>query len=1135
MFLIRTAPTGAPLLDRLAATIGELRADDPLLPIDLVVPSPAGEARLLVAITERLGVASGLRIQLVESWLSSRLCPQRRAQRLTADDLRLELTALLDDATALEDEALGALADTLAVAPSPAARRRRRDALAATLAPLYEEYALTRPDLVAAWRRGADGVSSEPVTRLCAWQGALFRRLMARRGERGDEADRFLVELLEDARPLREGETAIFFAPGFLASRYREVLAQSAGSGRIEVLQTEYPTFLERDAARFLEEWSQPATTFLSTLTEEASARVERAELEGPDTLLGRLQFGQLPGELQPTDASLRVLDAPGAEREAQVIADAVARALAETADDAAPLRPWDIMILAAGGDADEQLGRIAAALEMRGGISAVEMDAPAGRLSSFGRAATQLLDLLESHFDRERCFALFRNPSFRAARPDADPAQWEELAVACDVRHGRDAGDHEGSYLEGDIYHWDQALVRLALGAFCPVAEEESELIEFGRRRFAPEGAEISPEERGRFAQTMRQLIAASRSFEARPQRSAAAWMQSFRELIEEQLSCAPGEPEGLAMRILTALRLAAATPTAEAVTIDFSAALERARDAIATVRIQPGASAARGVVLARLGALRPVASRMLIISGLDEGSFPASARRDGLDLRRDRPRIDEYDARQRDAQRFAEAVAGASDRLVLSYRGRDPRSGDEREASSALRGILDWGGSQIPRQQAGFDGARGSLDADGQVAEGVDGRRSPSSDHALFSGILRQEARARSWSLEGTEHLGRPLPSLDDLMRLSAPAARGDAASFFRLIDAPRGRPIIGPDHRERIQDARLIEDFLACPLQATVRAASGLRSAPEDVAQESDEPFEVGPREQTTVFRSLLTEAVLKGELDQLDDRLRERMRDIEYREPGWSTGLFREGDQVELRRRLESARRILTKEGFGELSAQRPQLLLAPSSEDGNDPTHREAPALDLDIAHPAGSGSLRLRLVARGELVRFGEDRFTWMRFLRREAQPIDLARFLVQAAWMAAAGWTDGVPGRALFIPGQGSLRALEIPALSAADARDYLRDRLAEIFGEPRYELLPIEVLHSILPGPRRIEKQKTPALPLATALQRFAHEGGVATKRGPLRRWTDFDAPSLVRARERLWARFGLFYGAELEEALQ
>ena len=58
-------------------------------------------------------------------------------------------------------------------------------------------------------------------------------------------------------------------------------------------------------------------------------------------------------------------------------------------------------------------------------------------------------------------------HPAVLATMDEVDPVRWAAWCDALGVVHGADRDDHAETYIERDVFNWDQGLRRLALGAF--------------------------------------------------------------------------------------------------------------------------------------------------------------------------------------------------------------------------------------------------------------------------------------------------------------------------------------------------------------------------------------------------------------------------------------------------------------------------------------------------------------------------------------------------------------------------------------------------------------------------------------------------------------------------------------------
>jgi exodeoxyribonuclease V gamma subunit len=149
-------------------------------PLRLVVPNALVEVWVKQHLARRLGIVANIKAERLGGFL-------RQVARNTAPDVRIvdrdvmrgELLALLHDPTRLRDPDLAEVNRYLAAGGDVAAGLdRRRVQLAGKLAELFDAYSFSRPDMLAAWRKGAlvKGVD-EPLQR---WQRAAWLGLFGR-------------------------------------------------------------------------------------------------------------------------------------------------------------------------------------------------------------------------------------------------------------------------------------------------------------------------------------------------------------------------------------------------------------------------------------------------------------------------------------------------------------------------------------------------------------------------------------------------------------------------------------------------------------------------------------------------------------------------------------------------------------------------------------------------------------------------------------------------------------------------------------------------------------------------------------------------------------------------------------------
>ena len=95
----------------------------------------------------------------------------------------------------------------------------------------------------------------------------------------------------------------------------------------------------------------------------------------------------------------------------------------------------------------------------------------------------------------------------------------------------------------------------------------------------------------------------------------------------------------------------------------------------------------------------MRSVPHRVVCLLGLDDGTFPRKAPRDGDDLMLADPHVGERDARTEDRQLLLDALLAATDRLIITYTGHDERTNLPRPPAVPVGELLDVVGRERRR----------------------------------------------------------------------------------------------------------------------------------------------------------------------------------------------------------------------------------------------------------------------------------------------------------------------------------------------------------------------------------------------------------------------------------------------------
>ncbi len=648
----------------------------------------------------------------------------------------------------------------------------RRFATVRHLADLYDRYAVHRPEMVKSWASGDDGPVGSSADDAgpsagASWQPELWRRLRRRIGvaspvERLDIARSELVAhphlldlpprlslfgltrlpasyllILEAIAAHRDVHLFLLHPSGRLWERVED----AAASVTHPLRRRDDPTvsFAENGLLR---SWGRDAREMQLVL--EAHGVVggdhrpvpEVAESERP-TLLQLLQADiradrQPPGAprsstlpdprpiLGRNDDSLRVHACHGRLRQVEVMRDAILHLLA--ADPTLEAR--DVIVMCP--DIESFAPLIQAVLGSRDHLALDDLDEdeqrepgpPLLRVRLADRSirqtnpilavAAQLLELADSRVTASELLDLAGyEPVGRRFRFDKeDLGQLERWVAATGVRWGLD-GEHRRPWKldRVDENTWRAGLDRLLLGV--AMADENQRLVG-GVLPFddVPSGA---VDLAGRFAELVERVQSAVDSL--RGQQSVAAWCGAIAEATESLALAGAGEQwqHDQLRRVLG--EVADTTGhTAGAPLLDLaevrSLLADRLRGRPTRANFRTG-----DLTICTLVPMRSVPHRVVGLLGLDDGVFPRHGGQDGDDLLLVDPHVGDRDGRSEDRQLLLDALLAATQHLVLTYEGRDPRTNQERSPCVPISELLDVVDRtvRLPDDNAGL--ARGAV----------------------------------------------------------------------------------------------------------------------------------------------------------------------------------------------------------------------------------------------------------------------------------------------------------------------------------------------------------------------------------------------------------------------------------------
>ncbi len=1083
----------------LSALLDALPPADPFAPSTIIVGSHLIARWLSREIALARGIAAGLALVTFDAFVEATWTGDAagRAARLGALDRR-QLAAAL--ASVLTDDGvvqrLAPVAAYLAAAPAPGDRAGpRRVQLAEHLAELTWSYALSRPDWMPALVAGQvpSELAGDPTAR---WQAALIGAALARLGAAGVpgrhpriargaglRAPTPMLPWLRRRAGLATPRTApvAVFGLSFLARAQLEALTDLAATSEVTVYVLDpceelWDDVAGRRAADVTTDplplvlWGRPVRDTLSALVERTGGDLEArfSEPDGDDdrddpgvtgtrviTARDRLlddvrqRRGPSLGDDAPAlPAGVTVLACANARREIEVIAGEARRQL-----DADPsLRAHEIAVWIAG-DAERYLAQAPSAFEAVG-VPCHLIDAPIDDRGRIGEAVLAMLELPTSAMARRDLLRVMTHPAVLAGYPHVDAEDWVRWTERLGIVHGADGAAHEGTYLEDypGLFHWDQGVRRLALGAFMVGERAQRGAARIASFEVAPE--ELRPEHQASaatYALLVRSLCADA-EWLATLEAPLATWADVLARLVDAYL--APRDEDATRdLERVRAMLAAIAEVDLDGRHVGFREAREHAARRLAAARANRGEPLAAGVMVAPLAAMRGVPFRVAFVAGLDEGAFPASDQTSPLDLRRE-ARTGDVAPRDRDRAAFLDVLLGTRDALYLSYVATEEKSGQALAPSSIVLELADalapYVGAASSREALVQMTVRHPLHRYGAPATGP----TAAAGGELLPAIARERwGCAVRDALRG--HLraaGQPIPDEEGQLALLAHPAQAELRAQLGVVEPPPAAPAVAQTRPLTVANLR---GFLEYPVQAWAQAVLGLDELPDDEAlEQSDEPFHLGRAERAVMLREVFA-AQLREPGGPVDSRYDAAVKERQLRGQ-FPVGVFAEAARaldLEVLQRWRDGLGLVavdgaTRIGFGRASSPGAELL----------------PALAIELA--GGATPRTVRLIGQTELLIRGPRHTSIIPLLRKlEKRSHYHLRGAFDHLMLAAAGLaSEGHQHR--LIDDRGEVCEIRHAPWTAADARAYLAGLIRELLDLPHGYLLPFEALAKGLHG---------------------------------------------------------------------
>jgi exodeoxyribonuclease V gamma subunit len=774
-------------------------------------------------------------------------------------------------------------------------------------------------------------------------------------------------------------------------------------------------------------------------------------------------------------DDSISVLACPGIQREAEVIASeiwALMRGERQMWDER-ELQFNEIAVIVNRDQRVEYQTHIEAAFRDVYDIPFNIVDMEASSQSRLVEALGLLLDLPFGSFKRRELLKLLTHPNVIAKFDDVEPQTWLQWCDELNIIHGADHTDHTDTYIEEDLFNWDQGLKRLVLGGFMTgEASGDDRAFRHEQFHYLPhEYAHGETASAAKLVMTARSLIKDAKACRHQ-EMSLRQWCERIGEFVDTYLAAAEDDEEFEMMRCRRLLaELADIDVTGRKVS--YLIAREFIGNALGELEARRGQYLADGVVVSSFLPARPMPFRAVFVAGMGEAYFPTSDGGDPLDLRQAKWQEGDAGGRDRDKFAFLQTLMSTRERFYASYVSRDSRTGEPMEPSSVLRDLLHM-------LEQGYLGRE-------KVAECIKDHPLRRFDPAYFEETstlgtsYHPEARREAAAFAMRESLRRhcrehnvPFPHLSMLDQALDERERERVGAVLGTYAGPHTEGARGGDDdiREVSLSFSQLRQFLESPLQSSARWILGLRSDDEhDLLDVEDEIFESSYVGSLMLARDVFLETVTSSPPSESPAFLpvyEQKARYLELRGE-LPTGPFHEGERKKHLELLETWR-----DNLGVLSVPGE----APLEVKRIGRAHRHTPvdeiwdSVSFEIELASGPGELqkvRVELFGDTELLARDSDDATSVTLVSRSrVKDKDFLRGFFTHLGLAACGKIAAdQPFDVVVVPGKSLKRARKLSKyqkrfapISQQDAIDYLEAITADFLSGVHAYLMPIEAV---------------------------------------------------------------------------
>ena len=827
----------------------------------------------------------------------------------------------------------------------------------------------------------------------------------------------------------------------------------------------------------------------------------------------------------QRRDRSLQILAASNIRREVEVIASEIWRLIDEDQAAARPgsklLRLNQIAVLLPEQDREVYQTHIRSIFPATRQLPFNMVDMPAKNWSRAMEAVHMLLALPFGQFRRHELLRLLTHPNLIGQFPNLDPEEWLQWCDDLKILHGADRRDHADTYIKGELFHWDQGLRRLCLGAFMTgKAAQDRRVFSIGHsQHYLPyEYGQSQLVSAGRLVLMARSLIEDAR-FCRTARMPLHVWADFFCRLLSTYL--VQHEPEDeLLLHTCRQLMASMADYDLTKEPVSYRVAYENAIELLADVEVRKGQFLLDGVVVMGMEPGRALPFEAIFVAGMNEGAFPRTTPKRPEDLRFATNELGEtiipidgklmasssiIEAHERDHDQytFLSTLMNAQKHLCVSYVSHDARTGEERQPSSLIHEILyavelDYLDDDAPDEEiharthrveralVHHHAARRfheryfehvlSPDHATHAAANHDRERPPEVTPSAQPEAL-EEASTLALRHDLEEHCARHAIAYPSRETLQATARRDvweQIKQKLGLCTPPEDDQIVQQDNVLRLSTYD-IRSFLECPLQGSARFLLRLdEDNLEEILLKESELFEPTGRANAMLLRNVFLEKLAREHKEskpfEFKDFYDDHARYFEL-EGLLPTGPFLRAARERHLKLLERWQENLPLLGAGRSPPMEVRRFGRPIEQDYIDVAN---PPLSLDMLVGPGRDKVRVEISGRTEVfipdwpatVIPNQSTNAW------RISPKYFLRGFLDQVFLSAAGEHTDKPWTVLLNPAEEAVRykhkncIRQFKPLDTQTSRQYLRDVIQDMLTQVHAYYMPVEVVFEHVQG---------------------------------------------------------------------